>query len=135
MNFFNTFRARLLIILAILLIATLGVQLYISVNNRRENIRLRELQEQALVAGIALGFNSMQSTDRLMDLVKREGQSYFDEQTTERIKDIIVINNKWQVSDTLNSREYLPTEDENGEIQYRQLSALTDLPPLIKGNR
>ncbi len=136
MNFFNTFRARLLIILAILLVATLGVQLYISVNNRRENIRLRELQEQALVAGITLGFNSMQSTDRLVDLVRREeGQSYFDEQTTERIKDIIVINNKWQVSDTLNSRQYLPTEDENGEIKYRQLSELTDLPPLIKGSR
>ena len=135
MNFFNTFRARLLIILAILLVATLGVQLYISVNNRRENIRLRELQEDALVAGITLGFNSMQSTDRLMDLVKRDGQSYFDEQTTERIKDIIVINNKWQVTDTLNSGDYLPNEAENGEIQYRQLSELTDLPPLNKGSR
>src|SRR4028119_334404 len=135
MNFFNTFRARLLIILAILLVATLGVQLYISVNNRRENIRLRELQEDALVAGITLGFNSMQSTDRLTDLVKRDGQSYFDEQTTERIKDIIVVNNKWQVTDTLNSREYLPTEDENGELKYRQLGELTSLPPLNKGSR
>jgi len=135
MNFFNTFRARLLIILAFLLVFTLGVQLYISVNNRRENIRLRELQQEALVAGIALGFNSMQSTDRLEDLVKREGQSYFDEQTTERIKDIIVINNKWQVSDTLKSTEYLPTEDANGEIKYRQLSELTNLPPLNKGSR
>jgi hypothetical protein len=56
------------------------------------------LQEDALVAGITLGFNSMQSTDRLTDLVKRDGQPYFDEQTTERIKDIIVINNKWQVT-------------------------------------
>jgi signal transduction histidine kinase len=135
MNFFNTFRARLLIILAILLVATLGVQLYISVNNRRENIRLRELQEDALVAGITLGFNSMQSTDRLMDLVKRDGQPYFDEQTTERIKDIIVINNKWQVTDTLNSVDYLPNEDENGELKYRQLSELTSLPPLNKGSR
>lgn len=135
MNFFNTFRARLLIILAILLIATLGVQLYISVNNRWENIRLRELQEDALVAGITLGFNSMQSTDRLRDLVTGDGQSYFDEQTTERIKDIIVINNKWQVTDTLKSSEYLPTEDENGELKYRQLSELTDLPPLNKGSR
>ena len=136
MNFFNTFRARLLIILAFLLVATLGVQLYINLSNRRENIRLRELQEQALVAGIALGFNGVQSTDRLEDLVKREGQSFFDEQTTERIKDIIVINGKWQVHDTLTSREYLPEdEDENGELEYRQLSELTDLPPLIKGSR
>ena len=135
MNFFNTFRARLLIILAVLLVATLSVQLYINLSNRRENVLLRELQEQALVAGIVLGFNSMQSTDRLEDLVKREGQSYFDEQTSQRIKDIMVINDKWQVRDTLKSNEYLLTEDENGEIKYRQLSELTDLPPLIKGSR
>ena len=49
MNFFNTFRARLLIILAFLLVATLGVQLYVNLSNRRENVRVRELQEQALV--------------------------------------------------------------------------------------
>ncbi len=134
MNFFNTFRARLLIILAFLLVATLGVQLYVNLSNRRENTRLRELQEQALVAGIALGFNSMQSTDRLSDLISREGQSFFDERTTERIQDIIVINDKWQVSDSLN-RNYLPTTDADGKLKYRQLRDLTDLPPLLEGSR
>jgi signal transduction histidine kinase len=134
MIFFNTFRARLLIILAFLLVATLGVQLYISVNNRRENIRLRELQEDALVAGIALGFNSISSSDRLRDFVKREGQPFFDEKITERIEDITVINNKWEVYDSLN-QDYLPTEDETGALKYRQLSELTDLPPLMQGNR
>ena len=135
MNFFNTFRARLLIILAFLLVATLGVQLYVNLSNRRENTRLRELQEQALVAGIALGFNSMQSNDRLRDLVNQEGQTFFDEQTIERIQDIIVINNEWQVSDSLNHRDYLPTTDDNKNLQYKQLSELTDLPPLLEGNR
>lgn len=134
MNFFNTFRARLLLILAFLLVATLGVQLYVNLTNRRENTRLRELQEQALVAGIALGFNSMQSTDRLRDLVSREGQTFFDERTIERIQDIIVINDKWQVSDSLNPT-YLPTTDENDDLQYRRLKDLTDLPPLPEDNR
>ena len=134
MNFFNTFRARLLLILAFLLVATLGVQLYVNLSNRRENVRVRELQEQALVAGIALGFNSMQSTDRLRDLVNREGQTFFDEQTIERIQDIIVINDKWQVSDSLNP-DYLPTTDENDNLQYRLLKELTDLPPLLEGSR
>lgn len=134
MNLFNTFRARLLIILAFLLIATLGVQLYVNLSNRRENIRLRALQERALVAGITLGFNSLQSTDRLRDLISREDQPFFDAQTTERIKDIIVINNKWQVSDSLNPA-YLPTSDDNDDLQYRQLKELTDLPPLLEGNR
>ena len=134
MNFFNTFRARLLIILAFLLVATLGVQLYVNLSNRRENTRMRELQEQALVAGIALGFNSMQSTDRLTDLVNREGQTFFDERTLERIQDIIVINDKWQVSDSLNPN-YLPTTGDDGSLQYLQLKQLTDLPPLLEGSR
>ena len=134
MNFFNTFRARLLIILAFLLVATLGVQLYVNVSNRRENNRLRELQEQALVAGLTLGFNGLQSPDRLRDLVNQEGQTFFDERTTERIQDIIIINNKWQVSDDL-TQSYLPTTDANNNLQYRQLSELTDLPPLLEGNR
>ncbi len=134
MNFYNTFRARLLIILAFLLVATLGVQLYINLSNRRENIRLREMQEQALVAGIALGFNSISSSDRLRDFVNREGQPFFDEKTTERIQNIIVIDNEWQVYDSLNP-DYLPTTDENGETKYRQLIELKDLPPLMEGTR
>lgn len=134
MNFFNTFRARLLIILAVLLIATLGVQLYINLNNRRENIRLREMQEQALVVGIVIGANSLTSGDRLRDFVKREGQSFFDETNTERIKDITVINNEWKVYDSLNP-DYLPTEGEDGETKYLQFSELTNLPPLMEGEK
>lgn len=134
MNFFNTFRGRLLIILTFLLVATLGVQLYVNLSNRQENQRVRELQQQALVAGIALGFNSMQSTDRLTDLINRDGQSFFDERIIERIQDIIVINDKWQISDSLNPN-YLPTTDENENLRYRLLKDLTDLPPLQEETR
>ncbi len=96
MNFFNTFRGRLLVILAILLITTLGFQYYLNLKTQRENNRLTATQTQALVAGIALGFNSIVSTDRLEDFVEREGQAAFEERTNHRVKDIIVINNDWQ---------------------------------------
>jgi signal transduction histidine kinase len=133
-NFFNTFRGRLLIILAFLLIATLGVQFYLNLKTENENAEKRTLQEQALVAGIALGANSLTSGDRLQDFVKREGQSFFDEKSTERIRDIIVINPDWQVLDSL-SDDYLPTEDENSEIKYLNLIDLKNLPPLLEGSR
>jgi signal transduction histidine kinase len=133
-NFFNTFRGKLLIILAFLLVATLGVQYYLNLRTQNENDNLRQSQEQALVAGIALGFNSIGSEDRLQAFVEREGQSFFDEKTTERIKDIIVINKSWQVHDSLSS-EYLPFEDENGATKYHDLSELTNLPPLMEGER
>ena len=135
MNFFNTFRGRLLVILAVLLVATLGVQLYINLTNRRENVRVRQIQEQALVAGIALGFNSISSSDRLQDFVNREGQPFFDAETTERISDIIVVDNEWQVYDTLSSKDFLPFEDESGETKYRRLSEMTNLLPPQEGSR
>lgn len=134
MNFFHTFRGRLLIILGILLVATLGVQYYLNYKTEKRNETLREMQEQALVAGIALGFNSMSSSDRLEDFVHREGQPFFDANTTARIKDIIVINNEWQVNDSLNP-DYLPFYDENNNPQKQFLRDLTDLPPLMEAER
>lgn len=134
MHFFNTFRGKLLIILAFLLVATLGVQLYLNLETERENAKTRAMQEQALVAGIALGANSLTSGDRLRDFVKREGQSFFDEKSTKRIQDIIVVTPQWQILDSL-SDEYLPTEDENGETKNLNLSDLKDLPPLLEANR
>lgn len=134
MNFFQTFRFRLLFILAFLLIATLGVQYYLNLQTEQQNERLREMQQQALVAGIALGFNGMSSSDRLRDFVKREGQPFFDEKTTQQIKDILVINSEWEVYDSL-SDKYLPTEDVNNETINKKLKEINDLPPLVNANR
>ncbi|MDQ3221814.1 MAG: ATP-binding protein [Acidobacteriota bacterium] len=131
MNFFNTFRGKLLLILAFLLVATLGVQYYLNWLTQLENMELREAQAQALVAGIALGANSLTSNeDRVETLIERPGQTFLDESAKERIRDIIVIDNNWQVIDSLNE-EYLPAEGDD----YRKLSELTDLPPLMEEAR
>ena len=134
MNFFNTFRGRLLVILAVLLITTLGFQFYLNYKTQEENNEIRESQEQALRAGFALGVNSITSSEYMKDFVKREGQPYFDEQIIERIRDIIVINNEWQIPDSLRD-EYLPTTDDKGEIVRLNLKDIKDLPPLSKGTR
>lgn len=132
MNFFRTFRGRLLVILALLLIVTLGVQFYLNYRKQQENNALRELQENALVAGFALGVNSLTSEYRLSDFVKSQGQTFFDERTTERIRDIIVIDAQWHVYDSLNP-DYLPTKNDAGETVYKNLSELENLPPLVEG--
>ena len=54
MTFLNTFRGRLLLILAFLLIATLSVQYYLNLSTQEENNEIRERQEQILVDGITL---------------------------------------------------------------------------------
>ncbi len=136
MSFFNTFRGRLLLILTLLLFATLGVQYYLNLITQRENSDLREMQERAIVSAIAVGFTSMTSKDfRVQDLMDQPDQHFLDQDSKERIKDIIVIDEKWQVTDSLNP-DYLPTaDDDSSDVTYRKLGELTDLPPLMEGSR
>jgi signal transduction histidine kinase len=135
MDFFNTFRGRLLMILAFLLIATLGVQYYLNLKNQEENNDRRAVQQQTLTAGIALGVSGITSQkEYLQDLISQPGQTYLDEQAKERIQDIILINEKWQITDNLN-QNYAPVTEPDGTTTYRQLSELTDLPPLMEGKR
>jgi signal transduction histidine kinase len=135
MNFFNTFRGRLLLILAFLLVATLGIQYYLNLLTQRENNNLRQMQEQALVAGITLGFTTIPLPDtRVQDLINQNDQTFFDERTKERIKDIIIVDSTWRVIDSLNPA-YLPVVNDNDEVVYKQLIELTDLPPLMEAKR
>ncbi|MCU1289205.1 MAG: Signal transduction histidine kinase [Acidobacteria bacterium] len=134
MNFFKTFRGKLLIILAFLLVATLGVQYYLNLETQEENNKTLEAQTQALVAGFALATNGLTSNEYMEDLVKREGQTFFDEKTTSRIKNILIIDNEWQVYDSLDP-QFAPTTDAQGEPKYVNLSELVNLPPLMEGSR
>ena len=135
MTFFNTFRGRLLLILALLLMTTLGFQYYLNLLTQQENSELREAQAQALVAGITLGFTSIPLGDmRLQDLLDQTDQTYFDPATKERIRDIIIIDNNWRVLDSLDP-DYLPVTDDNDNVIYKSISELTDLPPLMESAR
>jgi signal transduction histidine kinase len=125
----------LIVLLACLLIATLGVQYYLNLVTQQDNIELREAQTQALVAGITLGFTSIPLRDkRVQDLVNEQDQPYFDAATKERIKDIIIIDNDWRITDSL-SEELLPAFGENDEILYKNIIDIKGLPPLMESAR
>jgi len=134
MRFLNTFRGRLLVILAILLIATLGVQYYLNLVTQNENNDIRQRQERTIVAAITLAFKSITSGDRVQDLIDQPGQTYLDDDAKRRVKDIIVINNQWQVVDSIND-DYSPQYGDGDDVVYRDLSSITDLPPLREGDR
>ncbi|MBV6495801.1 MAG: sensor histidine kinase [Acidobacteria bacterium ACB1] len=134
MPFLSTFRGRLVVILALLLIATLGVQYFLNLRTQQENYALREKQERAIVAGFAVGISSVTSPDRIRDLIEIPGQTLLDEESKRRIQDIIVVDNEWRVFDSL-SADNLPTTGTDGEIIYKKLSDLKDLPPLLEGTR
>src|SRR5687767_4294044 len=98
MGFFSTFRGRLLLILAFLIIGTLGVQYYVNLLTQRENDDLRGIQEQTLVSGIALGVSGITSSEYLQDLIAVPGQTFLDDAARSRISDIIIIDSIWQVT-------------------------------------
>ena len=134
MGFFNTFRGRLSLILALLLIATLALQFYVNWKAQQENEELRETQEQILGEAFELGIAGITSQEYLQDLVEQPGQTYLDEDARKRIRDIIVIDSNWRIMDSLDPN-LAPTLNDDGSANYRMLSELTDLPPLMEGSR
>ena len=124
-----------MLILALLIVATLGVQYYLNYLTQQENIELRDAQAQALVAGIAVGTTGLTSPEeRVVDLINRPDQTFLDDASKEKIIDIIIIDDEWRVSDSI-SEDYWPTQGDNGKLVYKNLSDLTDLPPLMEGGR
>ena len=63
-----SFRLRLLLLLAALLGLTLGVQYYVNLRSVRINTELLAEQEQAIMAGVALGVNNVSSNIYLEDM-------------------------------------------------------------------
>lgn len=120
-------------ILAALLIATIGVQYYLNLLVQREYGDLRDAQARALASAFALGAFSLTGSDRIQDLLAQPAQPYLDEDSRERVRDIIIIDSRWQISDSLNP-DYLPT-GEAGNLVYKNLGEITDLPPLMEGKR
>lgn len=135
MGFFETFRARLLLVLAVLIVATLGIQFYINYRTQQENIALRDAQTEALVAGIALGTAGITSPDeRVVDLIDRPDQTFLDEHAKERITDVLIIDEQWRIWDSLKEK-YWPTRNEDRTLSYKMLADADDLPPLLEGER
>jgi signal transduction histidine kinase len=128
LRIFYSFRARLLLVLAALLVTTLGVQYSLNVLAERNSARSREKQNQALIAGVALGVKSISSTERLTELRSKSTQPALDEQTG-RVANVIVVDRNWRVVDTLTG-EYLPKQGEDGVYHYRYLWEMK-LPPLM----
>lgn len=134
MDFLNTFRGRLLLILALLLVATLGVQYYLNLVTQRDNERLRSEQTRALVTGIALGSNGITSREYMSDFVRREDQPFFDETLKARIKDVMVVDEQWRIADSL-EEAIAPRFDEAENAVYTDLSSISGLPRLMEADR
>ena len=94
----NSFRARLLLLLVVLLGLTLYVQYKVNVRSVRSNAQLIVEQERAIMAGVALGVNSINSGKYLDEIGAFCANPLLDEKTG-RVKNVLVVDNEGRVQE------------------------------------
>ncbi len=119
----ESFRARLLLLLALMLGLTLGIQYYFNLRQVRANARMIIEQEQAIMTGVALGLKSVGSKKYLVDIV---GNDPLLNNKRVRVRNILVVDEKGNILDSLNP-EYNPRELEDNStrsVQYKDIQLL-----------
>jgi signal transduction histidine kinase len=123
----RSFRARLLLLLALMLGLTLGVQYYVNLRAAKDSAEIIREQEQAILTSVALGIKSVQSKEYLDNLVASIRAPLVNDQTG-RVQNILLLDNDGNVLDSVVA-EYNPIEREDKSVQYHQYKDLS-LPKL-----
>jgi signal transduction histidine kinase len=129
---FYSFRTRLLLVMALLLVATLGVQYYLGRIRSRARAILVAGQEQALTASIALANESITSGKYMFELDKPGGESLLEKQKGRVVNVLVVRDQDGRIEDSLD-RDYRPETLENGAAHYYFISDTQNvrLPSLV----
>ena len=123
----ESFRARLLLLLALMLGLTLGIQYYFNLRSVKNNARMIIEQEQAIMTGIGLGLNSLQSKQYLDQIVGNLKDPLLNNKNA-RVQNILVVDDDGNVLDSL-QKEYVPQQRDDNTTAYFQFERL-HLPPL-----
>src|ERR1044072_3288957 len=122
----RSFRARLLLLLALMLGLTLGVQYYFNLRAVRANATMIVEQEQAIMTGIALGFESIQSDKYLDEIIGDLREPLLNDKRV-RVRNILVVDDDGNVRDSL-IPEFTPREGEDKTTRYVQFKDIHLLP-------
>lgn len=122
----QSFRARLLLLLALMLGLTLGIQYYFNLRTVRANARMIIEQEQAIMTGIALGIESLQSEQYLDEIIGSLPEPLLNDKNV-RVKNILVVDDDGNVLDSV-IPEFNPREREDNTRRYVQFKDIQLLP-------
>jgi signal transduction histidine kinase len=125
----NSFRARLVVVLALLLVATLGVQYYL---NHREEQRVAMTiarQEKALSASIALALESLPRRNEYLEDVDREHAVRLRD-AHPSVVNVLVVRDDGRIDDSLDPA-WKPKTLEDGTPLYHYVSEVR-LPRLVE---
>ncbi|HET9710285.1 MAG TPA: ATP-binding protein, partial [Pyrinomonadaceae bacterium] len=122
----QSFRARLLLLLALMLGLTLGIQYYFNLRAVRANARMIIEQEQAIMTGIALGLESLHS-DQYLDEIMKSLQEPLLKDKYVRVKNILVVDDDGNIRDSI-IPDFNPREREDKSLSYVQFKDIQLLP-------
>ncbi|HLL71170.1 MAG TPA: ATP-binding protein [Pyrinomonadaceae bacterium] len=138
---FNSFRVRLLLVLAGLLIATLGVQFYLNRRAEQQVARTIAEQEQALAAGISLAAQTFPTTKRIEEL-DRERDFLLREKHAGRITNVLIVKDEGSIPNRLDDEDIIddsldpkfnPELLEDGTAKYLTVGE-AQLPRLVNAD-
>jgi hypothetical protein len=138
----NSFRVRLLLVLAGLLVATLGVQFYLNRLSEQQVARTVAEQEQALAAGISLAAQSFPTTQLISELDRERG-FFLRQKYAGRITNVLVVKDEGRVPGQLDDEDLIddsldtqfnPTKLEDGTRSYLTV-AEARLPRLVNADQ
>jgi signal transduction histidine kinase len=116
----KSFRARLLLLLALMFGLTLGVQYYFNLRAVKANAHKIIAQEQAIMTGVALAIQSLRSEQYLDDALLNSKDG--------RVRNILVVDDSGNVIDSV-IPDYAPSEHADKTPRYVQFKDIP-LPPL-----
>jgi signal transduction histidine kinase len=122
----QSFRARLLLLLALMLGLTLGIQYYFNLRTVRNNARMIIEQEQAIMTGIALGHESLQSEQYLDQIISRLREPLLQDKNV-RVKNILVVDDDGNVLDSV-IPQFNPRYREDQTTRYVKFKDIQVLP-------
>lgn len=132
-RYLHSFRVRLMLVLTLLLLTTLGIQFYLNLLNQRANAALITAQEEALADGITLAIESLSAKERIYDLQEQNPRPLLTKRAG-RVTNIFIVDDQGSIIDSLDPAYDPVVAKEGSELIYINLSSI-QLPPFINLDR
>ena len=117
----------MLLLLAVLLVLTLSVQYYVSQQSVRSNTEFIARQQRSVMAGVALGVNSL-SSGLYLDQMRDQVNPALLGQQAERVKNVLIVDEEGNIKDSLD-KDQVPQFNPDKSIRYVKVKDIS-LPPL-----
>lgn len=115
-----------MLLLVVLLGLTLGVQYYVNLRSVQRQAHMLVAQEQAIMAGVALGVNSI-SSNQYLDQIRTNVREPLLLEPNGRVKNVLLVDSNGNVLDSL--RDYAPKKNPDDSPSYWKITDVP-LPPL-----